>query len=269
MDESLPAVVEGSSHNLIADAMRWSAGADTAAIRGFRYGTHIPAGSAITMQDIYHYIPIAAKLGKSPKACGADLKQQVEQSTAGAFHPDPIQWAGGWMFGYSNVSFDLDACDGLTTTPPTPIGTPGAWRTFRGTNISVSGQPININDAYDAVTKLCKSGNDGYKVAGYWYADDPTTINNCNPCRGRLIQVVTTDGQTLNINPAALPDSNTLLDVTEAVVGYLQRGLGGVVTASNLPLHRINVKRLPTINPYPFKVMQPLNGSTAATCPAL
>ena len=269
MDESLPAVVEGSSHNLIADAMRWSASADTAALRGFRYGTHIPAGSAITMQDIYHYIPIAAKLGKSPKACGADLKMQVEQSTAGAFHPDPFQWAGGWMFGYSNVSFDLDACDGLTTTPPTPIGTPGAWRTFRGTNISVSGQPININDAYDAVTKLCKSGNDGYKVAGYWYADDPTTINNCNPCRGRLIQVVTTDGQTLNINPAALPDSNTLLDVTEAVVGYLRRGLGGVVTASNLPLHRINVKRLPTINPYPFKVMQPLNGSTAATCPAL
>ena len=36
---------------------------------------------------------------------------------------------------------------------------------------------------------------DGYKVAGYWYADDKTTINNCNPCRGRQVQVVKTDGR--------------------------------------------------------------------------
>jgi 2',3'-cyclic-nucleotide 2'-phosphodiesterase (5'-nucleotidase family) len=269
MDEDMPAVVEGSSHNLIADAMRWAAGSDTAAIRGFRYGTHIPAGTPIRMNDIYHYVPVAAKLGKSPKACGADLKMQVEMSSQGVFHPDPTQWAGGWMFGYSNVSFDLDACDGLTTTPITPIGSAGAWKTFRGTNIAVGGQLIDINDPYDATTKTCKSGNPSYKVAGYWYADDPTTINNCNPCRGRLIQVMTNDGQTLDVDPAALPDSNNLMDVTEAMVKYLQDGLGGTVTASNLPSHRITVKRLPTINPYPFKVIQPLNGSSAATCPSL
>jgi hypothetical protein len=45
---------------------------------------------------------------------------------------------------------------------------------------------------------------------------------------------------------------------------------GETSTAGNLPLHRITVKRLPTINPYPFKVIiQPLNGSSAATCPPL
>jgi hypothetical protein len=53
------------------------------------------------------------------------------------------------------------------------------------------------------------------------------------------------------------------------MVKYLRDGLGGTVTASNLPSHRITVKRLPTINPYPFKVIQPLNGSSAATCPPL
>ena len=269
VDEDMPAVVEGSSHNLVADAMRWAAGSDTAAIRGFRYGTHVPAGWPIRMNDIYHYIPVAAKLGKSPKACGADLKLQVENSSQGVFHPDPTKWLGGWMFGYSNVTFDLDACDGLMTDPVTPVGTPGAWKTFRGTNIAVGGQLIDINDPYDATTKACKSGNPSFKVAGYWYADDPTTINNCPPCRGRLIQVMTNDGQTLEVDPAALPDSNSLLDVTEAMVKYLRDGMGGTVTASNLPLHRINVKRLPTINPYPFKVIQPLNGSSAATCPAL
>lgn len=29
------------------------------------------------------------------------------------------------------------------------------------------------------------------------------------------------------------------------------------------------MKRLPTINPYPFRIIQPLNGSSAATCPPL
>lgn len=269
MDEDMPAVVEGTSHNLIADAMRWAAGTDAASIRGFRYGTHIAAGTPIRMNDVYHYVPVAAKLGRSPKACGADLKMQAEMSSQGVFHPDPAQWAGGWMFGYSGVSFDLDACDGLMTTPITPIGSAGAWKTFRGTNIAVNGQLVDINDAYDATTKTCKSGGPSYQVAGYWYADDPATINNCPACRGRLIQVVTNDGQTLDVNPAALPDSNSLLDVTEAIVKYLQDGLGGTVTANNLPSHRITVKRLPTINPYPFKVIQPLNGSSAATCPPL
>lgn len=269
MHEEMPGVVEGSSHDLIADAMRWAAGVDFATVRGFRYGTHIPAGAPITMQDIYHYVPIAAKLGKSPKACGADLKLQVEQSTAGTFNPDPTQWIGGWMFGYSNVTFDLDACDGFLTTPPTPVGSAGAWRTFRGTNIAIGGQPIDINDVYDATTKGCKSGKPSDSVAGYWYADDPNTINNCNPCRGRLIQAMTVNGGTVDVDPAAPPSSAELLDVTEAVVKYLRDKLRGVVTAADVPLHRIKVKRLPTINPYPFEVVQPLNGASIATCPAL
>lgn len=270
MTEPTPGVVEGSSHNLIADAMRWAAAADTGAIRGFRYGTHVPAGWPITMEDIYHYIPIAAKLGRSPKACGADLKLQVEQSSLGTFSPDPTAWAGGWMFGYSNVSFDLDACDGLTTTPITPIGAPGAWKTFRGTNIKVGGVPLDINDVYDTVTKSCKSGHTGYAVAGYFFADDPTTINNCNPCRGRQIQVIDNNLNIINlVTGQPLPNSEDVLDVTEAVVKYLKTGLGGVVTTANLPMNRITVKRLPTINPFPFNVVQPLKGSTAATCPVL
>ncbi len=273
MDEDMAGVVEGSSHDLMADAMRWAGGTDAAALRGFRYGTHVPAGWPIRMNDVYHYIPIAAKLGKSPKACGADLKFALEQSTGGVFHPDPTQWAGGWVFGYSNVTFDFDACDGFLTSPPTPVGSAGAWKTFRTTNIAVGGQLIDINDAYDATTQACKSGASGYNVAGYCYADDPGTINNCNPCRGRLIQVMKNDGTTVNVaGPGVtgpLPASTDLMDITEAMVMYMRDGLSGTVTASNLPLHRINVKRLPTINPYPFKVIQPLNGSSAATCPVL
>lgn len=275
MDEDMAGVVEGSSHDLIADAMRWAAGTDAAALRGFRYGTHIPVGGAITMQDIYHYIPIAAKLGRSPKACGYDLKFQAEQAALGTFNADPTQWTGGWLFGYSNVSYDLDGCS------PQNLTGPGF-----SNNIKVGGTAIDITDKYKPSTQACTTSPTSYSVAGYWYAEDPGTINNCNPCRGRLIQTVKTDGTivdvavptynaTTNTTTVAytLPASTDLLDISEAVVKYLQApsasgGIGGLVTTANLPLHRLNVKRLPNINPYAFKTIQPLRGATAATCPA-
>jgi len=267
MNEDMPGVVEGSSHDLIVDAMRWGSKSSGAALRGFRYGTHIPAGGAITMEDIYHYIPVAAKVGRSPTACGFDMKLQVEQSTDGTFNPDPNKWTGGWMFAYSNASFDLDACAGYLND--------GA--TERGTNIKVGGVLVDPLDKFDPTTNRCVSGIPSFTVSGYWYADDPNTLNNCPQCRGRLIETVKTDGTIITAFDPALTtnvalDSSTLLDVTEAVVQYLRApassgGIGGLVTSSNLQLHRINVKRLPNINPFPFNVVQPLVGATLATCP--
>lgn len=295
VDEDMPGVVEGTSHNLIADAMAVIGQAQGSSIRGFRYGTHVPPGWGITMEDIYHYIPIAAKLGRTDKACGADLKFAVENSIHNTFHFDPTQWAGGWMFGYNGLNYDVDACSGfmasegpiVNTLSPLTIAnraTYGNWKTAHGTNIKVAGQPIDEYQVYDGRTAsptfqkcLDKANNasDGYTVTGYWFADDPTTINNCNPCRGRKVQVVKTDGSIVQVAgpgaPATLPDSLDVMDITEAVVKYLREDLGGVVTDANLPIHRLTVKRLPTINPpgYEFKMVQPLKGASDATCPAL
>lgn len=300
VDEDMPGVVEGTSHNLIADAMAQVSGAESASIRGFRYGTHVPAGWPITMEDIYHYVPIAAKLGRTTKACGADLKFAIEQSTQGTFASDPTLWAGGWMFGYNGVSFDVDACDGLLGATPTPINGPTLalptrpWGTNRGSNIKVNGVPLKEMDIYDSRATITVNGvtspnptfqqclsadggsaYEGYRVAGYWYADDKATINNCNPCRGRQIQVVKTDGSVVQVAgpgaPATPPPSEELMDVTEAVVKHLRENLGGVVTDANTPSHRLTVKRLPTINPpgYNFRMIQPLKGASSATCPTL
>jgi len=295
VDEDMPGVVEGTSHDLIADAMAAMGQAQSASIRGFRYGTHVPPGGNITMEDIYHYIPIAAKLGRTNKACGADLKFAIEQSIGGTFHPDPNQWTGGWMFGYNGLSYDVDGCDGfMGTTPvnPTPLTFADryrSWSTNRGSNIKVHGAPIDELDIYDNRTTIngvanptfqkCLSGDgsntphDGYTVTGYWYADDKTTINNCNPCRGRTIQVVMNDGSIVQVAgpgaPATVPNSLDVMDISEAVVKYLRENLSGMVTADNLPIHRLTVKRLPTINPYSFKQIQPLKGASSATCPAL
>ncbi len=295
--EDMPGVVEGTSHDLIADAMAVIGQAQSSSIRGFRYGTHVPAGWGITMEDIYHFIPIAAKLGRTNKACGADLKFAIEQSIGGTFHPDPAQWTGGWMFGYSGLNYDVDACNGFmgaTPVNPTPLTFADRyrpWSTARGTNIKVKGVPIDDLDIYDNRATLngaanptyqkCLTGDgtntphDGYTVTGYWYADDKTTINNCNPCRGRTIQVVKTDGSIVQVAgpgaPATLPNSLDVMDISEAVDKYMRENLGGTVTETNLPIHRLTVKRLPTINPpgYDFPMIQPVKGASSATCPAL
>jgi len=62
MDADMAGAVEGSSHDLSADTMRRAGGTAASAIRGFRYGTHVPAGWPITMMDVYHYIPAGSFL---------------------------------------------------------------------------------------------------------------------------------------------------------------------------------------------------------------
>ncbi|MGA9163535.1 MAG: 5'-nucleotidase C-terminal domain-containing protein [Thiobacillus sp.] len=294
VNEDMPGVVEGTSHDLIADAMAAIGQAPSASLRGFRYGTHVPAGWPITMEDIYHYIPIAAKLGRTQKACGADLKFAIENSIGGTFHSDPGQWTGGWMFGYSGLTMDVDGCSGFmgaTPVNPTPMTilnrTSAPWSTARGTNIKVGGVPIDDHQVYDGRALVAGAANpnyqkcvdmannaaDGYTVAGYWYAEASTTINNCNPCIGRQIQVVKTDGSIVQVAgpgaPATLPNSLDVMDISEAVVKYLKVNLGGTVTAANLPIHRLTVKRLPSISPpgYDFPMIQPLKGASTATCP--
>jgi hypothetical protein len=80
------------------------------------------------------------------------------------------------------------------------------------------------------------------------------------------------DGSIVQV---AGPGTNTVvnsadvMDMTEAVVKYLREDLGGLVTDANTPSHRLTVKRLPTINPYSFKQIQPLRGASTATCPTL
>lgn len=223
-----PGVIEGSSHDLIVDAMRWAAGSDFAALRGFRYGTHVVAGP-ITMSDIYHYLPIAARVAKVYPIYGGQLKKQIENSTRGSFSTEPGLWTGGWMFGYSNVTFDLDVYG--------PYGSSGS-------NIKIGGKAIDPKDVGSYVTP--QPASVPYSIAGYWYADDPKTINNCGACAmpGSAIDVVKDEKG----NP---------LDVSEIVVRYLKTLPNMTANPSG---HRINL-RYPL--PYPAfgnPEIQPLKG---------
>ena len=163
------------------------------------------------------------------------------------------------------------------------------FRSARGTNIKVNGVAMDDHELYDnraliggvanPTFQQClpsdgSAAHGGYSVTGYWFQDDKTTINNCNPCRGRVVQVVKTDGSIVQVAGPGInvtPNSLDVMDVSEAVVQYLRVNLDGLVTDANLPIHRLTVKRLPTISPpgYDFGMIQPLKGASSATCPLL
>ena len=116
--EAMPAVLEGTSHDFVADAIRWWAGSDVATVRGFRYGQHIPEGN-ITRNDLYHIIPIGARVGKAGRIHVGQIRNQVDNSSQAVFSSDPgdpwvraapynnMGWAGGWMFAYSGEGFSV------------------------------------------------------------------------------------------------------------------------------------------------------------------
>ncbi len=216
-----PGVIEGTSHDLIADAMRWAAGSDFATIRGFRYGTHVKPGP-ITMQDLYHFMPVGARIAKVYPAYGKNLKDQVENSARGSFDTNPQLWTGGWMFGYSGVSYDLDVYQ--------PYGS-------RGSNIKINGVAI---DPADTSVKP-------YSVAGYWFAQDPNTINNCGACGGTGASVT-----------PLVDELGNPLDVTEIVVRYLK-------TLPNMTAnpqgHRINLLKPLPVPAFANPEIQPLRGA--------
>lgn len=144
--KSMNAVIEGSSHDFLADAFRTACHSDLGMMRGFRYGTHIAPGP-IKLEDIFHYMPIGPQIACG-KMSGDDVRWLLERGADSSLSPYPDWWGGGWQIAFSGLTYDLD--------PNKDFGN-------RVTNIRVG------NDAID-MEKL-------YSVGGYWYVDNPNMIN--------------------------------------------------------------------------------------------
>lgn len=150
--EAMPAVIEGSSHDFLADAFRAQTGADIGAIRGFRYGTHVAPGP-IRMEDLYHFIPIGPMIAKGEIA-GKQLKGQIENAADGSLNPQVQNWTGGWLFNFSGVTMQLDPFEGNGK---------------RAANIKVFNRAANTWEALNPERT--------YTYASYHYANDPDLIN--------------------------------------------------------------------------------------------
>lgn len=232
-DDAMPAVIEGTSHNWIADAIRWWAKSDFATVRGFRYGTHVKPGE-IKRGDLYHYVPIGPRIGKASRINMNQLRNQVDNSSLSVLGSDPGKdWAGGWMFAYSgegfNMGFDayhvkvasdttnaqtialtstsraralstIISCDrlppaeqsGCLGSAKTIINnaTDGKWTSswsapYQENGVNTPRPTVNLTPKgwiYTDSTAARPFAYPAMTVAGYWYAANPDTINNCNNC---------------------------------------------------------------------------------------
>ena len=162
---TVPAVMEGSSHDVIGDALRSATRADIALVRGFRFGTHVRPGP-ITREDLYHFLPIGAQVAVADEVPGKVLWRQLESSLQGALDDDPTHWTGGWFVGVSGVTLDVD--------PYAPAGS-------RVRRVRVNGAPIDT------------TGARRYSVAGLWFPSERDAVSNCIPCvsAGRGVRLVT------------------------------------------------------------------------------
>lgn len=143
---AMPAVIEGSSHDFLSDAFKAACKADVGIIRGFRYGTHIRPGP-IKLEDLYHYIPIGPQIacGKLP---GHALLSQLEDAIDKVLSPNVERWGGGWLYGYSGLSYDLNPYEEYLS---------------RISNVRINGKIVEPLRQYS--------------IAGYWYDDAPNSIN--------------------------------------------------------------------------------------------
>ena len=148
--DEMPAVVEGSSHDFIAEVFRVESGADLGVIRGFRYGTHVAKGD-IVREDLFHYIPISPWVGVG-EITGQQLKNYLEKAAYGSLAPDASLWTGGWNHTVSGAKYDLN---------------PNAKKGEMVSNIT-----ILKNGKYEAID-LKKT----YTMAGYTYNEEPSKVN--------------------------------------------------------------------------------------------
>lgn len=159
------AVIEGSSHNFLADAFKHGCDSDLGMIRGFRYGTHIAPGP-IKLEDIYHYLPIGPQIGCG-KISGDDIRLMLERGADKSLSQYVGWWGGGWLIAFSGLTYDLD--------PNNEFG-------LRVSNLRVNGDPIDLQKYYS--------------VAGYWYLDLPGKLNRTKMLDVKVLR--SPDNQTVD-----------------------------------------------------------------------
>nr|VFJ77632.1 MAG: 2',3'-cyclic-nucleotide 2'-phosphodiesterase/5'-or 3'-nucleotidase, 5'-nucleotidase family [Candidatus Kentron sp. FW] len=163
--EGMPAVIEGSSHDFLADAFRDACRGDVGVMRGFRYGTHIGPG-AIKLEDIYHFIPTGPQIACG-EISGDALYLAIERSADRVLSPWVGWWGGGWLTGFSGITYDLD---------------PYNEYRLRSSNIRINGEVIDPERMY--------------LVGGYWNLDDPDKINRMPALQVKTIRDA--DGGTID-----------------------------------------------------------------------
>jgi sulfur-oxidizing protein SoxB len=125
----------GTFDDLICDALIAERDAEIALSPGFRWGTSVLPGAAITVEDIHNATAITYPQVYRQTMTGARLKEILEDVADNLFNPDPYYQQGG----------DMVRCGGLGYT--IDIGKPMGSRISGLTHLK-SGKPIEAARDY-------------------------------------------------------------------------------------------------------------------------
>jgi sulfur-oxidizing protein SoxB len=153
----------GSWDQLILDAMLEVQGADIAFSPGFRWGTTIPAGQAITFEHLMDQTAITYPYSTLTEMSGEQIKAILEDVGDNLFNPDPYYQQGGDMVRVGGMSYQCR---------------PGATMGQRIQDMRLRGKPIEAGKKYKvagwAPVAEGASGEPIWEVVARWLRDKKT-----------------------------------------------------------------------------------------------
>jgi sulfur-oxidizing protein SoxB len=123
----------GSMDQLILDALMEMKGAEIAFSPGFRWGTTILPGEAITYEQIMNQTAITYPQTSVSELSGAAIKTILEDVCDNLFNPDPYYQQGGDMVRVGGMTYSCD---------------PNAKRGGRIADMRLAGRPIEAGKTY-------------------------------------------------------------------------------------------------------------------------
>jgi sulfur-oxidizing protein SoxB len=98
----------GTFDDLICDALLAERDAEVALSPGFRWGSSLLPGDAVTVEDIYAQTAITYPNAYRQEMTGAYLKTVLEDVADNLFNPDPYYQQGGDMVRVGGLSYTID-----------------------------------------------------------------------------------------------------------------------------------------------------------------
>jgi sulfur-oxidizing protein SoxB len=123
----------GTFDQLIVDALLEVKGADIAFSPGFRWGTTLLPGDAITMERLMDQTAITYPATTLNEMTGAQIKEVLEDICDNLFNPDPYYQQGGDMVRVGGLQY--------TVNPTAKMGS-------RITDLRLKGKPLDPNKKY-------------------------------------------------------------------------------------------------------------------------
>ena len=123
----------GTFDQLILDALMQVKGADLALSPGFRWGTTLLPGDAITLEHVMDQTAITYPAATLNEMSGARIKEILEDVGDNLFNPDPYLQQGGDMVRVGGMTYAVD--------PRAKIGA-------RISDMRIKGSPIDANKTY-------------------------------------------------------------------------------------------------------------------------